>query len=89
MTLQHGHISCITGPLWGEPPVTRKTPSQKNFDAFLDVRLNKLWNKQLCNDLIIIIPWPPEKVSGGLWLSVWYERSPRPVSIHDFCRSSS
>ena len=50
MTSSNGNIFCITGPLWGEPPVTGGFPSQMpvtlSFDVFFDLCLNKRLNKQ-------------------------------------------
>ena len=41
----NGNVFRVTGPLWGEPPVTDRFPSQRpatrSFDIFFDLRLNK------------------------------------------------
>ena len=42
----HGNISSFTGPLCGECPVTGEFPSQRSFDVFFDLRLNKRLCKQ-------------------------------------------
>ena len=45
MTSSNGSNFRVTGPLWGEPPVTGVFPSQRpmtrSFDIFFDLRLNK------------------------------------------------
>ena len=45
MTSSNGNILRVTGPSWGEPPVTSGFPWQRpvmrNFDVFYDVRRNK------------------------------------------------
>ena len=47
-TSPYGIAFLVTGPLWGEPPVTGGFPSQRpvtgSFDVFFDVRLNKQLN---------------------------------------------
>ena len=47
MILRHGNVFRITGPLWGEPPVTGGFPSQtvfRRFDVTFDANMNKLFN---------------------------------------------
>ena len=50
MTASKGNIFCITGSLWGNPPVTGGFTSQKavsrRFDVFFDLLLNKRLSKQ-------------------------------------------
>ena len=50
MTSSNGNIFRVTGPLWGNPPVTGGFPSQRpvtrSFDVFFDLRLNKRLSKQ-------------------------------------------
>ena len=50
MTSSNGNIFRVTGPLWGEPLVTGRFPSQRpetwSFDVFFDGRLNKKLSKQ-------------------------------------------
>ena len=50
MTSSNGNIFHITGPLWGNPPVTGGFPSQRpvtqSFDVFFELCVNKRWNKQ-------------------------------------------
>ena len=45
MTSSNGNILRVTGPLWGEPPVTGGFPSQRpvtrSFDVFFDLCLKK------------------------------------------------
>ena len=49
MTSSNGSILRVTGPLWGEPPVTGGFPSQwpitQSFDFLIDLRPNKRLNK--------------------------------------------
>ena len=44
------NIFRVTGPLWGNPPVTGGFPSQRpvtrSFDVYFDLRLNKRLSKQ-------------------------------------------
>ena len=51
MTSSNGNIFRVTGPLWGNPPVTEEFPSQRpetrSFDVSFDQRLNKRLSKQL------------------------------------------
>ena len=51
MTSSNGNIFRVTGPLWGNPPVTGGFPSQRPvtriFDVFFDLPLNKRFSKQL------------------------------------------
>ena len=55
MTSSNGNIFRITGPLWGEPPVTGGFPSQRpvtrSFDAFFDLHLNNGVNNRDDGDL--------------------------------------
>ena len=50
MTSWNENIFRVTGPLWGEPPVTDGFPSQRpvmwSFDVFFDLHLNKRLIKQ-------------------------------------------
>ena len=50
ITSSNGNIFRVTGPLWGNPPVTRGFPSQspvtRSFYVFFDLRLNKHLSKQ-------------------------------------------
>ena len=45
MASSNGNFFCVTGPLWGNPPVTGGFPSQRpvtrSFDVFFYLRLNK------------------------------------------------
>ena len=49
MKSSNWNIFRVTGPLWGELPVTDEVPSQKpvtrHFDVFFDLRLNKRLSK--------------------------------------------
>ena len=49
-TSSNGNIFRITGPLWGDPPVTggfsSQRPVMRCFDVFFDPRLNKRLSKQ-------------------------------------------
>ena len=49
MTSSNGTL-CVTGPLWGEPPIADGFPKQRpvtqSFDVFFDLRLNKQLSKQ-------------------------------------------
>ena len=51
MVLLLGKAFRITEPFWGKPPLPvvspHKVPVMRNFDAFFDVILKKLSNKQL------------------------------------------
>ena len=56
MTLSNGNIFRVTGPLWGEPPVTGGFPSQRpvtrSFEVFFDLPLSKRWaNNRDAGDL--------------------------------------
>ena len=50
ITSTNWNIFRVTGPLWGEPPVTGGFPSKRPvtriFDVFFDLRLNKRSSKQ-------------------------------------------
>ena len=50
MTSPNGSIFRVTGPLWGEPPVTGGFPSQRpvtqSFGIFFDRRVNERLSKQ-------------------------------------------
>ena len=50
MTSSNGSIFRVTGPLWGNSPVTGEFPSQRpvtrSFDVFFDLRLIKRLRKQ-------------------------------------------
>ena len=50
MTSSDGNIFRVTGPLWGNSPVTDGFPSQRlvtrSFDVFFDVNMDKRSNKQ-------------------------------------------
>ena len=54
----------VTGPLWGNSPVTDEFPSlrpvTRSFDVFFDLRLNKRLSKQSWG-------WWFETPSGSLW----------------------
>ena len=64
MTSSNGNIFYVTGPLWGNSPVTGEFPSQRpvmwSFDVFFNLRLNKRVSKQLR-------PWWFETPSCSLW----------------------
>ena len=66
MTSSNENIFRVTGPLWGEPPVTGGYPSQRpvswTFDVFFDLCLNKRLSKQS--------------------RSRWFERPSRPLRRH-------
>ena len=48
MTSSNGNIFRVTGPLWGNPPVTGgfPPPVTRSFDVFFDLRLNKRLSKR-------------------------------------------
>ena len=50
MTSWNGNIFCVTGPLWGNSPVTSEFPSQRSvtrsLDVFFDLGLDKRLSKQ-------------------------------------------
>ena len=50
MPSSNGNSFRVTGPLWGEPPITSGFPTQRpvtwSFDIFFDLRLNKQLSKQ-------------------------------------------
>ena len=50
MTSSNGNIFRVTGPLWGEPPVTdgfySQRPVTQRFEVFFDPRMNKRLSKQ-------------------------------------------
>ena len=64
MTSSNENIFRVTGPLWGDSPVTGEFPSQRpttrNFDVFFDLCLNKRLNKQS-------LGWWFETLSRSLW----------------------
>ena len=64
MTSSNGNIFHVTGPLWGNSPVTGEFPSQwpvtQSFDVFFDLCLNKCLSKQLWG-------WWFETPSDTLW----------------------
>ena len=49
MTSSNGNIFHVTGPLWGNPPITGGFPSQRpvarSFDGFFDMRLKQTTEK--------------------------------------------
>ena len=55
VTSSNGYIFHVTGPLWGEPPVTGGFPLHRlvtrSFDVFFNLRLNKRLSKQDAGDL--------------------------------------
>ena len=56
MTASNGNIFRVTGPLWGNSPVTGEFPVQRpgmrSFDAVFDLHLNKGWvNNREAGDL--------------------------------------
>ena len=48
MTSSTGNIFCVTGPLWGNSPVTGEFPSQRPVTRSFDVLCYLHLNKQLC-----------------------------------------
>ena len=54
-TLSHANVFHVTGPLWGEPPVTGGFPSQRpvrqSFDFFIHVWTNGWANNRDAGDL--------------------------------------
>ena len=56
----YGNIFLVTGPLWGEPPVTGGFPSQRpvsrSFDVLFDVRLN-IWLRKQSICRWFVTPW--------------------------------
>ena len=54
MTSSNGNIFRVTGPLWGNSPVTGEFPSQRpvtrGYDVFFDLRLNKQLSKRDAGD---------------------------------------
>ena len=53
MTSSNGNVFRVTGPLWGNQPVTGGFPLTKASDVIFDLRLNKLTIEQTIETPVI------------------------------------